>query len=68
LKFTPSGETAEKQRRNTMSDIKDIMGLPKGGVEGMKAQKAKKAKLQKPKGMSREAYALMTETHPYVMV
>ena len=47
-----------------MSDIKDIMGLPKGGVEGMKVQRAKKAKLQKPKGMSREAYALMTETHP----
>jgi len=51
-----------------MSDIKDIMGLPKGaaalGAEGSKAQKSKKAKLQKPKGMSREAFALMSQTHP----
>lgn len=50
-----------------MSDIKDILGLPKALPEGLAAQreqKAKRAKLQKPKGMSREAFALMSQTHP----
>ncbi len=49
-----------------MSDIKDIMGLPKHGSDALevKEKKEKEPKLQKPKGMSREAFALLSASHP----
>ena len=49
-----------------MSDIKDIMGLPKHGADpvDVKEKKEKEPKLQKPKGMSREAFALLSASHP----
>lgn len=49
-----------------MSDIKDIMGLPKHGAGPLetKEKKEKEPKLQKPKGMSREAFALLSASHP----
>uniref|UniRef100_A0A7S2Z5F0 Myb-like domain-containing protein n=1 Tax=Chloropicon laureae TaxID=464258 RepID=A0A7S2Z5F0_9CHLO len=51
-----------------MADVKDILGLPKGGAEGAGAgagAAAKpKAKIQKPAGMSREAFALLDQSHP----
>lgn len=51
-----------------MSDIKDIMGLPKHGAASgdIKVEKPKEPKLQKPKGMSREAFALLSASHPLV--
>jgi DNA methyltransferase 1-associated protein 1 len=51
-----------------MADIKDILGLPGASSDGTlgaeKPSKKAKTKLSKPKGMSREAYSLLTETHP----
>lgn len=49
-----------------MSDIKDIMGLPKNGTGPVEAKekREKEPKLQKPKGMSREAFALLSASHP----
>jgi len=36
-----------------MSDIKDIMGVPRRSAPGEKQEKPKEQKLVKPKGMSR---------------
>jgi len=47
-----------------MSDIKDIMGVSRQGMVVEKQEKVKKAKIKKPKGMSREAFALMSASHP----
>ena len=49
-----------------MSDIKDILGVGHAGAPGEKAEKAKEPKLVKPKGMSREAFALLSASHPLV--
>lgn len=49
-----------------MSDIKDIMGMSRGGPATEKQEKPKEQKLVKPKGMSREAFALLSSTHPLV--
>lgn len=38
-----------------MSDIKDILGVPRSGEGLTKADKPKEQKLVKPKGMSRYA-------------
>jgi len=49
--------------RYQMSDIKDIMGIPRGSG-GSKVEKTKSPKMKKPKGMSREAFALLSASHP----
>jgi hypothetical protein len=36
-----------------MSDVKDILGVPRGGAAPEKQDKPKEQKLVKPKGMSR---------------
>lgn len=48
------------------SDVKDIMGLSRPAADGPAEQKpkAKEAKAQRPAGMSREAYALLGDSHP----
>lgn len=47
-----------------MSDIKDILGVPRGGATP--AEKPKKEKLKRPEGMSREAFALLGDSHPII--
>jgi predicted lipoprotein with Yx(FWY)xxD motif len=39
-----------------MSDIKDIMGMSRGGPSTEKQEKPKEQKLVKPKGMSRYVF------------
>lgn len=39
-----------------MSDIKDIMGMSRGGPGAEKQEKPKEQKLVKPKGMSRYVF------------
>lgn len=46
-----------------MSDVKDILGVSRAG--GQKADgKKEKEKVQRPAGMSREAFALLDGSHP----
>ena len=52
-----------------MSDIKDILGMSRpGGAAGgggdPKAAKPKKEKMKRPSGLSREAFALLGDSHP----
>ncbi|KAL4428350.1 hypothetical protein ABPG75_002439 [Micractinium tetrahymenae] len=50
-----------------MGDVKDILGVPRDGAPLPDAKKSKKKdepKLVKPKGMSREAFALLSASHP----
>ena len=52
-----------------MSDVKDILGLPRGGEgaggpSGAAPAPKKAAKPVAPKGMSREAFALLDQSHP----
>lgn len=52
-----------------MADVKDILGVPRtGGGQGEATEKSEKpdkpVKLVKPKGMSREAFALLSSSHP----
>lgn len=48
-----------------MGDIKDILGVPRDGLPpAAKSKKSKAPKLVKPKGMSREAFALLSGSHP----
>lgn len=43
-----------------MADVKDILGVPRGGAKDQPAPApAKKDKLKRPEGMSREAFALL---------
>lgn len=52
-----------------MSDVKDILGVGKGsGAEKPEkpAPKPKKQKMERPKGMSREAFALLGDQHPLI--
>lgn len=48
------------------SDVKDIMGLSRPAQDGPADQKpkVKEVKAQRPAGMSREAYALLGDSHP----
>jgi DNA methyltransferase 1-associated protein 1 len=48
-----------------MADIKDILGVPRSvaGNDGP-APKPVKEKMQRPQGMSREAFALLGGSHP----
>lgn len=49
-----------------MSDIKDILGIQRGGsdAEAKREPKGKDPKAQRPAGMSREAFALLGDSHP----
>mmetsp|Transcript_18639 Transcript_18639/g.56311 ORF Transcript_18639/g.56311 Transcript_18639/m.56311 type:complete len:543 (-) Transcript_18639:194-1822(-) len=49
-----------------MSDVKDILGLsrPASDVLGETKPKPKEAKAKRPEGMSREAFALLGDSHP----
>lgn len=50
-----------------MSDIKDILGVSRGGAggeQGPKGPKPKKEKMKRPTGLSREAFALLGDSHP----
>ena len=50
-----------------MSDVKDILGLSRpaeDAVGGDAKPKAKEAKAKRPEGMSREAFALLGDSHP----
>ena len=52
-----------------MSDIKDILGVSRGGAGGdpaLKGPKPKKEKMKRPTGLSREAFALLGDSHPIV--
>mmetsp|Transcript_8824 Transcript_8824/g.18876 ORF Transcript_8824/g.18876 Transcript_8824/m.18876 type:complete len:443 (+) Transcript_8824:44-1372(+) len=50
-----------------MSDIKDILGVPRQGAPAEKAEpKPKKEKMKRPEGMSREAFALLGDSHPII--
>ena len=49
-----------------MSDIKDILGVggtPSGAPKEKKVKEAK-PKMKRPEGMSREAFALLGDSHP----
>ena len=49
-----------------MGDVRDILGVPRGqATERQEAPKTKE-KLQRPAGMSREAFALLGGSHPIV--
>jgi len=48
-----------------MADIKDILGMSRGGGPGDSgSSRAVKEKMQRPLGMSREAFALLGGSHP----
>lgn len=48
-----------------MSDVKDILGLPRQNDKGEQPkEKPKDVKQERPKGLSREAYNLLYGTHP----
>ena len=50
-----------------MADIKDILGVPRSsGAAASDSAPAKpvKEKMQRPQGMSREAFALLGGSHP----
>lgn len=48
-----------------MADIKDILGMSRGGGAGEGgSSRAVKEKMQRPQGMSREAFALLGGSHP----
>lgn len=49
-----------------MSDIKDILGIQRGAgdAEVKRERPTKEPKAQRPAGMSREAFALLGDSHP----
>lgn len=48
-----------------MADVKDILGVPRGIVSTTQQDAPKtKEKMQRPAGMSREAFALLDGSHP----
>lgn len=51
-----------------MADIKDILGVPRGAGAGDVApvKAPVKEKVQRPAGMSREAFALLGGSHPII--
>lgn len=51
-----------------MADVRDILGVPRGNASAEKADAApkQKEKVQRPAGMSREAFALLGGSHPIV--
>ena len=51
-----------------MADVRDILGVPRGGASAEKpdAPAKPKERMQRPAGMSREAFALLGGSHPIV--
>lgn len=51
-----------------MADVRDILGVPRGGAFAEKPDAPAKPKdrMQRPAGMSREAFALLGGSHPIV--
>jgi hypothetical protein len=53
-----------------MADVKDILGVPRGGGGDVKADsapaKAKPERMKRPEGMSREAFALLGGSNPVI--
>ncbi len=51
-----------------MADVRDILGVPRGAASAEKADAPAKPKerMQRPAGMSREAFALLGGLHPIV--
>ena len=51
-----------------MADVRDILGVPRGAASAEKADAPAKPKerMQRPAGMSREAFALLGGSHPIV--
>lgn len=51
-----------------MADVKDILGVPRAGTPIDKPEKEKpnKEKVKRPQGMSREAFALLGDSHPII--
>jgi DNA methyltransferase 1-associated protein 1 len=49
-----------------MSDVKDILGMSRRGPAEPRAPKEKAQKAQRPQGMSREAFALLGDSHPII--
>ncbi|KAK9905816.1 hypothetical protein WJX75_006806 [Coccomyxa subellipsoidea] len=51
-----------------MADVRDILGVPRGGASAEKpdAPTKPKERMQRPAGMSREAFALLGGSHPIV--
>ncbi len=53
-----------------MADIKDILGIQRGpsnaaeGEAPVKKERPREQKVQRPAGMSREAFALLGDSHP----
>ena len=48
-----------------MADVKDILGVPRGVVANAQQDAPKtKERMQRPAGMSREAFALLDGSHP----
>ncbi len=49
----------------TMADVKDILGVPRGVAPALQQDAPKtKERMQRPAGMSREAFALLDGSHP----
>lgn len=52
-----------------MSDVKDILGVPRGAAGDAapkQEQKAKPERMKRPEGMSREAFALLGGSNPVI--
>lgn len=52
---------------HTHTDVKDILGVPRGPPGADKPEvKAKPEKMKRPEGMSREAFALLGGSNPVI--
>ena len=49
-----------------MADVRDILGVPRGQAAERQEVPKTKEKVQRPAGMSREAFALLGGSHPIV--
>lgn len=47
-----------------MADVKDILGVPRGSASSQQDAPKTKERVQRPAGMSREAFALLDGSHP----
>ena len=50
------------------ADVKDILGVGRGGDGTPSRPAPKKEKMKRPEGMSREAFALLGDSHPIAPV
>ncbi len=65
----PSQPGAPRQLNHAVqADVKDILGVVRG-TDGTPSRSApKKEKMKRPEGMSREAFALLGDSHPIAPV